>query len=386
MKNILTDIIGREKEIQEIRVILENTSVVLSSTRRMGKTMILTKMNEIHYPGAKTMLCFIESVQSAEEFVDVLRINLISQKLIEENGFTKMFQWINSNLGNKDVGIFKTPEFSRHWKTILNLMIDDLIDKHSGQVILMLDEFPKMLWKLIQNGNHQQAEEILDELRAIREKHEKRSKLRFVFCGSIGMNLVINHLVRKFNYTGAPLNNMFHYIVKEMIVIDAEQLVSHLIKKNNLILEDELVPHLASTCSFLPFFIDRIITQIKLSFDGNSIKKADIDNIVEMFIAGRENNNQFNHFTERIDGYYEVKERKIAHFLLRLQCKSSIPLSSDTLINQVKTSIEADDYEISKILNDLYEDMYFDRIIDGESVTYKFRFVLLKKWWKLNYA
>jgi AAA+ ATPase superfamily predicted ATPase len=66
MKAIVNDIIGRNREIQELRVILEQTSVVMSSTRRMGKTMILTKIDEIHHPGTKTMLCFVESIQSAE--------------------------------------------------------------------------------------------------------------------------------------------------------------------------------------------------------------------------------------------------------------------------------------------------------------------------------
>ena len=47
MKAIGTDIIGREKEIEELLSILDQTSVIMSSTRRMGKTMILTKIGEI---------------------------------------------------------------------------------------------------------------------------------------------------------------------------------------------------------------------------------------------------------------------------------------------------------------------------------------------------
>ena len=386
MKLIVSDIIGREKEIRELHLILEQTSVVMSSTRRMGKTMVLTKMDEIYHPGIKTMLCFIESVQSAEEFVNVFREDLISQKLLKESDLKKVFKWINDNLGNIDVGFFKTPDFSRYWKTILNLMMDDLVEKHEILVILMLDEFPKMLWNLIQNGSHQQAEEILDELRNIRERYEKRSKLRFIYCGSIGMNLVISHLVKQFNYTGAPLNNMYHYIVQEMSPDDATLLIRHLMMKNNLDLEDGLVSYLATACSCLPFFIDRVIIQIKLSFNGVPITQTRIDEIVDKFISGRGNNTQFNHFTERIDAYYDEKDKRIAHELLRILCKSNELLDSETLQNLVKHKIEADDFEISKILIDLYEDMYVDRIVVGESISYQFRFILLKKWWKLNYA
>ena len=250
----------------------------------------------------------------------------------------------------------------------------------------MFDEFPKMLWNFIQNGKHQQTEEVLDELRNIREKHEKRSKLRFIYCGSIGMNLVINHLVKQFNYAGAPLNNMYHYIVEEMNTEDAVQLIRHLIKKNNITLEEELVNYLAKACSCLPFFIDRIITQIKVSFDGSQITHTDIDSTINRFITGRANNNQFNHFTERIDAYYNEKEKRIAHELLRLLSKSNEPLSSEHLHNQVKAKVEAEDFEISKILTDLYEDMYIDRLNDGESVTFIFRYLLLKKWWRLNFS
>jgi hypothetical protein len=386
MKAIVNDIIGRNREIQELRVILEQTSVVMSSTRRMGKTMILTKIDEIHHPGTKTMLCFVESIQSAEEFVNFLREKLIELKLIDKNGFTRVFQWMNTNLGSKDVGIFRTPDFSKHWKIILNLMMDDLIEKHVGQVVLMLDEFPKMLWTMIQNGNHQQVEEILDELRHIRERHEKRSKLRFIYCGSVGMNLVISHLVKEFKYAGAPLNNMYHYIVEEMSLEDANQLISHLVEKHEIKLDEELVEYLAKACSCLPFFIDRIFMQLKLSFHKTSVTKTGIDKTVDEFISGRKNNNQFNHFTERIDAYYNREEKSIAHELLRILCKSTELMTSDNLINLVKSKIVAEDYEISKILSDLFEDMYVDRIIEGESVKYEFRFILLKKWWKLNFA
>jgi hypothetical protein len=332
------------------------------------------------------MLCFVESIQSAEEFVNFLRENLIQQGIIQENGFESLFKWMNTNLGSKDVGFFKTPDFSMHWKKALNLMMDDLVEKHTGLIILMLDEFPKMLWTMIQNGNHQQAIEVLDELRHIRERHEKRSKLRFIYCGSIGINLVIGHLVKEYKYAGSPLNNMYHYIVEEMNLEDSIQLIKHLKKKYKINLGDPLENYLSNACSCLPFFIDRIFIQLKLSFNETVVTQSGIDKILDLFISGRENNNQFNHFTERIDTYYKNEEKKIAHELLRIMSKSNEPITTDNLQNFVKARIQADDFEISKILIDLYEDMYVDRIIDSEIISYRFRFLLLKKWWKLNYA
>ena len=61
-------------------------------------------------------------------------------------------------------------------------------------------------------------------------------------------------------------------------------------------------------------------------------------------------------------------------------------MTSETLLNLVKSKIQAEDYEISKILADLFDDMYVDRIITDEFIGYKFRFILLKKWWRLNFA
>ena len=362
MKKVVSDIIGRDREINELFTLLEESSIVISSTRRMGKTMILTKMHETTRADAKTMLCFVESVQSAEEFVSVLRVNLIDQGLLEAKNFTKVLDWMNTNLGKKDIGFFKTPDFSRHWKVVLNLMMEDLVDNQEEQIILMLDEFPKMLWTMAQNGNHQQAEEVLDELRQIREHHEKRSGLRFIYCGSIGMNQVINHLVKQYKYAGAPLNNMEHYIVEEMSLEDANQLVKHLVDKHNVGVDEVLVTYLAQACSCLPFFIDRIFTQLRLSPNIESLTQRDIDTTIEEFISGRKNNNQFNHFTERIDAYYDKKEKLIAHELLLALCKSDEPLTSEILLNIVKSKIEVEDFEISEILSDLYREMYVDRI------------------------
>jgi hypothetical protein len=157
-------------------------------------------------------------------------------------------------------------------------------------------------------------------------------------------------------------------------------------KKNHLNLDNEMESYLAKSCSYLPFFIDRIITPMKLSFNDHTINQTDIDKTIEIFITGRENNHQFNHFTERIDAYYDLHNKRIAHELLRILCKNNEPILSETLLNSIKTKIEADDFEIFKILSDLYEDMYVDRDTDDTAVYYRFRYPLLKKWWRLNFA
>jgi len=386
MKTISDDIIGREEEIRDLRMILEHTSIVMSSTRRMGKTMILTKMHETDHPGSKSLLCFFESVQSAEEFVNKLHDALVEQELVMEGDFKKFLAWLNGTLGKKDLGFLKTPDFKRHWKVALNLMMDDLVEKHVDQVVIMMDEFPKMIWNLIQKGNQQEAGEILDELRSIRERLEKRSKLRFIYCGSVGMNLVIGHLIKQFRYTGAPLNNMHHYIVHEMTLSDATELVAYLMGKRGINSDNGMISYLAEACSCLPFFIDRILIQLKLSVNDRTINQADIDRTMDAFISGRDKNNQFNHFTERIEAYYDANDQRIAHQILRVLCKSNEAIQSDKLLDLVKLQTKSDDFEILKILSDLYEDMYIDREAAGDDVCYRFRYVLLKKWWRLNRA
>ncbi|MCX6233846.1 MAG: hypothetical protein NT175_03865 [Bacteroidetes bacterium] len=52
----------------------------------------------------------------------------------------------------------------------------------------------------------------------------------------------------------------------------------------------------------------------------------------------------------------------------------------------MKQNIVADDSEISGMLRELYEDMYLDRLDDEDTISYSFRYSLLKKWWKLNYT
>lgn len=193
-------------------------------------------------------------------------------------------------------------------------------------------------------------------------------------------------MIKEHKYAGAPLNNMYHYIVHEMSKEDAIQLIRHLMKKSGIKLKDETVIHFAEATSCLPFFIDRITMQLKLSYDGNQITNEDIDRSIDQFISGRDNNNQFKHFTERIDTYYGTNEKKIAHELLRILSKSNSEISSDELMNNLKQKMEVDDYVISNILADMYENMYVDRKSNGDKTLYRFRYSLLKNWWKLNYA
>jgi len=72
----------------------------------------------------------------------------------------------------------------------------------------MIDEFPLMVANIADDHGAHTAMEFLDTLREIRQKYEGTGKIRFLFSGSIGLHLILQHLKSAHGYKGSPTNDM----------------------------------------------------------------------------------------------------------------------------------------------------------------------------------
>ncbi|MBN3036017.1 MAG: ATP-binding protein [Bacteroidales bacterium] len=377
-------IIGREKEIRAIWDVLERQSVVITSLRRMGKTSILKKMTQSPREGWKPILHFVEGARDPQEFVDGLYRQLL-ERGVSEDRFRRAREYYEKFIGGKDFGQFKMPSFRSHWKMILEKIMEDAVQAQSERILIMIDEFPMMLWNFITTYElADQATELLDTLRKIREMYEDSGKLRFIFCGSIGMNIVLEKLQKKHNYAGEPMNNMIKYPVLEMNPEDALELCRYLFGTDYVFdNKEDVFNHLIQQTNRLPFFIDRLKIQTMIS-GLETITIQDIDKMIHDLISAPLNNSEFSHLESRIKTYYEEDIRQLSLDILSVLSRHEDYVSEDGVINELKSYSEVDENNAKSALRSLYNDLYLFRKEENGMRTFMFRYPLVRRWWQIN--
>jgi len=201
-------IVDRAVEIEKIWNALKRQSVVLASERRVGKTSVLRKMKENPKNNWNPVLYWVEGKNHPIEFVEGL-YELLIQESLYQGRFHQLKQLYIKYAGGEKIGSWQLPNIRQNWKLLLESLMLDL-SNGSENILLMLDELPLMVAKFIQipNEGPQLGMDFLDMLRSIRNNYEALGKVRFIFCGSIGLNLVIKDLKQNYGYNSDPINNM----------------------------------------------------------------------------------------------------------------------------------------------------------------------------------
>ncbi|MCX6225968.1 MAG: hypothetical protein NTV01_14650 [Bacteroidia bacterium] len=380
-------IIGRDHEMSDLWFHLNSSSVILSSHRRMGKTEVLRKMEAIPNESYTPIHMVVEGITNPEEFLHQIIDQLSRSALIKTTGGGRFMKWYENHLGGKDVINVKLPSFKPYWKQGLIQVIEEAIENSRGKkILIMLDEFPWMLYKfIIEYKNASEAIEILDTLRVLRHTYGKHG-LRFIYCGSIGINVVLDILKQERNYVSEPLNDMYNYILTEMTYDDANNLVKYLIESNKK--EDNCSPdvqsYLCHRLDCLPFYINYIVSEMCLNNEIFSQKNVDLQ--VTKLINSPSGNGQFEHFLSRIKIYYNENIKKISMVILNSLSKMDNDMPESEILQLVKLKISVPDEEIKETLDFLFRDLYVNRYLIEGKRNYSFKYKLLKEWWKTNHS
>ena len=382
------DIIGRGQEMALYWRILEKQSLLLSSVRRMGKTCILRKMCAHPPDGWIGIEYFVQGKTCPEEFVFDLHKLLKGRGLIKTTKLKDLGTWAEKNLGNKDFGSFKTPSFKGKWKELLTDIIKE-ISGNDTKLVIMIDELPLMLWELMQKdkASAEAAMELLDALRTLRETYEAESYLRFIFCGSIGMGVVLQTFKNKFKYMGQPINNMRIEQVLQMNDKDAAALCHYFLEDyNDEVDEQALTQKICQLTNNIPYYIEMAFNY----FEAQFIETPNPDHAQRAFESALNNpneNHQFSHFSERIDIYYSKKDQVVAYHILDTLSRKDDLTEEEEIINYVLGQTDKyDQRRIKDVLTRLWTDLCIDRVHEKDTRLYQFKFDIIKRWWYINKA
>ncbi|MFC2155021.1 hypothetical protein ACFLRB_00825 [Acidobacteriota bacterium] len=379
-------IVNREKEIDSIWNALHNQSVVLISERRVGKTSLLRKMEENPKDGWHPILYLVESKEHPVEFIEGLYEELIKRGLMKEK-FNRLKKFYTKYVGGQTFGSWKVPKIMENWKPLLESIIEDIV--HSGEkVLLMFDELPLMLAKFIKSEKIGPLGTMgfLDTLRELRSKYETSKKISFIFCGSIGIQLVIKDLKKNHGYNSDPINNMKIISVTGMTEAGATELCHKLSDGEPLLFsgKNEILDYICRETNRLPFYIQHVFSYFYESAVGKIIKKEIIDEAIDFLVNDPKDEGFVRHYEDRIKTYYDENSKKIALLILDNASNKDDFWEEDDIINIIKSHLEVDGEAVKETLTLLWSDHYLIRELKNSRRAFKFQYTILQKWWKVN--
>jgi len=321
------DVIGRDHLIERLWQVLDNQSVVLTSERRVGKTSVLSKMFNA---AGDHRLCFLRDVEgyrSPSDFIEGICADV--QPILSKRERARQAFWgLMEKLGGTEIKDLKLPNFRPHWKSILCLLFDDIFTDEKRLVIFFWDELPLFLYNVKTSSGELDAMELLDTLRALRQKHKN---LRMVFAGSVGIHQVIG-ILRKYGYANDPTNDMATIEVTPVHPDDGAHLASLLLEGEHIkILDDAQAVARAITdaAGHIPYYIHYLVSRIRNS--SGEIDTKGVQDCLRQLIADPNDPAHFQYYQTRLTTYYGATEAELAIHCLDVLAHGRRPMWNDPL-------------------------------------------------------
>jgi len=393
-------IIGRDKDIINILKSLRAQSITVEEIRRMGKTLLLRKLEyqcnndlipEFSKDNFRAVYLSLQGKKNLGEVIELLIKKLSEFKKWYQIDFSKTYDLVRkitgavkATAGSVDVSI-NLPELKTSWKEIFFKLLEDIsntLEENDQKLILILDELPIMLWDWYKAERYDEAIELLDILRERRQELEQKG-LRFIYCGSIGIKVILQTLREELAYTGEPTNDMTEYNLKPFSVDESNFLMECYILSGFQIYQNEktiLLEKINTLCNGLPFYIANLFIIIQNEFDNN-ITKESIEESYNLILNDPKYQKAFNQLKERLETYYPKK----AQLMMKILSVIS-NTTNETEESEIISQIEDEDNIAKEILYALVEDHYLGRRLEDGKRIYSFKYQIFKEWWRINIA
>jgi hypothetical protein len=375
---LVSEILGRERLIEDLWEALDRQSILITAERRIGKTSVIRKMCAEPPADWVPVLQDLERVPTANEFAEAI-YEQVSKFLSRWQKTAQRARAVWESIGGAEIGgILKIPESKeKHWKHLLTGTVEDLVTQQSPKrLVFFWDEMPYMLDSIRRRDGEDTAMELLDVLRALRQS---QPGFRMVLTGSIGLHHVLTSL-KETDYRNQPVNDMYPVEVTPLARVDAVELARLLIDGEQIATSDSnlAAASIARLVDDFPYYIHCVVRRLKIT--GRRADPGSIEETVAEQLVDSQDPWDLAHFRQRIKLYYPEKEHEVTGVLDALSLRSD-PVPVDAILNEVQTIGVDDQNQLLDLLKLLQRDHYLTRTTQGH---FSFRFPLIQRWWRLD--
>jgi hypothetical protein len=373
-----SEVVGRDTMVTQMWRALDKQSVLLTAERRLGKTSVLLLME--NQPASSTLVFRrdLEDVRTPLDFVERIVQDISANLSLRARGKTWLAT-LRAAVGGAEIGgILKLPEANApHWKLMLERVIGDLITNQEDRVVFLWDELPLMLDNICKQAGEPTAMELLDTLRALRQRHSQL--LRMVYTGSVGLHHVLGAL-RRANYVNAPTNDMLPRNLPALETEPAMGLAWGLLQGEQLSTDEPeaVVRKLTELVDCVPFYIQHVVG--RLADEGGIVTPARVEQTVAALLHEPHDPWEMRNYRRRIDRYYLPDHQPLALGMLDALAVSHEPLTHSELSNRLlHQQTTADEDATRDVLDLLQQDHY---ILSEPEHGFQFRFGIVRRAWR----
>jgi len=372
-----------EKRVWE--ALSNKCNVLISSPRRVGKTSLLFHMVDTADNSFYPLYVITQSVGTRNDFFKRLFNAVVAGASIKSSLkiSKRSKELLRAAIGK--IKVIKVSQFGLelngseppdYFAEFLDLL--EHLNLDGSTLVIMVDEITQTLENIIRKEGEVKAIEFMEQLRELRLNEEIRTKILFIYTGSIGLEGIMDRL----GY--ADLINDLHPVkFPSLTRNEARKFVSALLKNPENLgcsISDAEIEYLFDRIEWL------IIHYIKIALQA--IKDTVVDKELTIVLRDTidlaldhllEHRNHFEHWKTRLRKSFKKNDFKFAMGLLAHAAENAGITTNEILNLAWKYKVE-DQYK--SIINDLVYDGYINNDIDR--ACYRFNSPILKAWWYKN--
>jgi len=352
----------------------ETRNISIAAPRRVGKSSFMLHLLNNEVEGYLCTYVITESINESNEFFKKIYKTLIG--LLNKGGkFKQFFDDLFKRLEIKKISLTEI-EFGKneidYYEEILLLCKE--VKLNEDKIILMIDEFSQTLENIITDQSREAARNFLHQCRELRNNLDVKSKVSFVYTGSIGLeNLVLSIDEPK------SITDLGHFNIPPLSKEEANNLIIQIIDGDPIQFnEAEKAYFLGKLNWLLPYFIQVMMSEMEGICKEKGQDSISIEIIDLAFIKALENRSYFEHWLVRLRSIFKGTDFSCAKEILKIAAKNN-GIGYYELQNTItKYNIE----DPAPLINILLHDGYL--VKDEEKETFRFNSPLLQAWWLKN--
>ncbi|WP_130473053.1 AAA family ATPase [Candidatus Magnetaquicoccus inordinatus] len=363
---------GREQELQRINDYLRQHSLLLLAPRRVGKTSLLHALGtQSQAKEYRTLYLSAESIHSVADLLDKLYHRV--KELLDGQYILKFGHSVQNKLCSiKEIPWIKwEPSADMPWQQRWEKLQELLADQQNPWLI-MIDELPLLILRLLGSQKKAEAEWLLHSLRSLRITY---THTRWIFCGSISLDSVSEL------YQLTPsINDLYRFALGPYSEETARRLLNALSSNYQIPITEEGMQALLLRCGWLiPYYLQLLFDQLRQ--ERSPVTAQRVEQAFQSLLAPA-NKGYFSHWHDRLEipgaGAKDRALRILAHC-----AEDPQGVTEQSLTQSLGTGLadpESRWSSVQQLLDLLHRDGYL--VADAER--WRFRSPLLREFWLRN--
>ena len=383
------DFFNRDTELQVLKArVRDGNHTLLTGQRRMGKTSIVQKLGRcLEQDGWTFLFADVEGATCPEDFLaDIVKathtVRSVSAKIADRADGVK--HWFGEHV--EEVGAlafrmkFRAGLNAGNWRRHGETVVRNLVD-HDQPVLLVVDELPIFLTRMLRDHGAAQVEEFLSWLRGMVQGFDNRSPVLIV-SGSIGLAPLVQRLG-----ISDRVNHLDPFRLEPWSRNVSVACFDHLVQSYGLQVEEGVSQAVFDTLGLgIPHHVQSFFARLRefaVRQGRNRITVADVELVYRTSLLSPQGQNDLVHYETRLKDGLDEKEFSIAmEILAEASTQDMFTPAAQRCLEQLYAKT-VDDARgcVMNTLGVLMHDGYLE--VGDQGHTFPSR--LLKDWWTTRF-